>query len=92
MIATIQIGNSDDKLSQQEWSTYVKEIRLVVNEYGIETLFFGSSEGSQPWQNACWVVAVRETDVGSMFRQITKIRKRYKQDWVAVVLGDVRLI
>ena len=92
MIATIQIGNSDDKLTQQEWASYVQHIRSALMDGSIETHFFASSEGSHPWQNACWVVAVRETEVEDLLTQLTDIRKRYKQESVAIVLGDVRLI
>lgn len=92
MIATIQIGNSDNKLTQQEWSQFVDEIREATNTDGIETHFFASSEGSKPWQNACWVVAIRETEVEDMLKTVKKIRRRYKQESVAIVLGDVRLI
>lgn len=92
MIATIQIGNSDNKLTQQEWSEYVDAVHAATTVDGIETHFFASSEGSKPWQNACWVVAIREKEVDAMMRAVTKIRKQYKQESVAVVLGDVRMI
>lgn len=92
MIATIQIGNSDNKLTQLEWSEYVKEVHAATTTDGIETHFFASSEGSKPWQNACWVVAIRETEVDDMMKAVTKIRKKYRQDSVAIVIGDVRMI
>ena len=92
MIATIQIGNSDNKLTQEEWSKYVMDVHAATTANGIETHFFGSSEGTKPWQNACWVVAIQEAEVDAMFRAIAKIRKQYKQNSVAVVLGDVRMI
>jgi hypothetical protein len=92
MIATIQVGNSDDKLTQHEWSEYVAAVHSATTADGIETHFFGSSEGSKPWQNACWVVSIQETKVDAMLQTVAKIRKQYKQDSVAIVLGDVRMI
>lgn len=92
MIATIQIGNTDNKLTQQEWSEYVEAVHAATTVDGIETHFFASSEGSKPWQNACWVVAIRETELDPMLSSVKKIRKQYKQESVAIVLGDVRLI
>lgn len=92
MIATIQIGNSDDKLSQREWSLYVSSIDKAITAQALTTHFFASSEGSKPWQNACWVAAVREAEVEFLFDDLKKIRKKYKQHSVAVVLGDVRMI
>ena len=92
MIATIQIGNSDNKLTQQEWSEYVAAVHAATTVDGIETHFFAASEGSKPWQNACWVVAISELDADDMMKAVTKIRKQYKQESVAIVLGNVRLI
>lgn len=94
MIATIQIGNSDNNLTQKEWSEYVKAVHDATfeTEGGVETHFFACSEGSHPWQNACWVIAIRETEVDAMLQAIATIRKKYRQDSVAVVLGYVRMI
>lgn len=92
MIATIQIGNSDDKLPQSEWSAYVNELASAIKGDGLQIHFFGSSEGSQPWQNACWVVAIRELEVAPMLAEIKRIRQKYRQDSVAFTLGDVRMI
>jgi len=92
MIATIQIGNSDNNLTQKEWSEYVKAVHDATTEDGVETHFFACSEGSHPWQNACWVIAIRETEIDFMLQAIATIRKKYRQDSVAVVLGDVRMV
>lgn len=92
MIATIQIGNSDNKLTQEEWSAYVNAVHSATIDDGIETHFFAASEGTKPWQNACWIVAIRETELDDMIRELRKIRKKYRQNSIAIVLGDVRLI
>lgn len=93
MIATIQIGNSDDKLSQVDWSKYIAEVRKTFNKYqGIETHFAGGSPYDAPWQNACFVVSVPEVYATEMIKALTTIRKRFKQKSIAIVLGDVREI
>jgi len=38
------------------------------------------------------VVSIQETKVDAMLQAVAKIRKQYKQDSVAIVLGDVRMI
>lgn len=91
MIAVIQIGNSDDKLTQAEWAEFVENVRCILKGKCIETYFFAPSPGDKPWQNACWVVSVLEKDVEWLRLELVAARKKYKQDSVAVVLGDVRM-
>ena len=90
MIAVLQIGNSDNKLTQNEWSHFVHGIQQCVAECGIEIHFFGTSQGDAPWQNACWVCSVIEPDIDKFQEEVTRIRKSFRQDSVAVVIGDVR--
>ena len=54
---TIQIGNSDDKLTQKQWANFVNEVRSLIVQTG-ETHFDGGSRNDARWQNFCWVVAV----------------------------------
>lgn len=59
----IQIGNSDNKLTQQEWANFVKDMRGLLRAYGRGTLQVHGewfSLPDQPWQNANWSVEVRE--------------------------------
>ncbi len=90
MIACIQIGNSDNKLTQQEWSKFVAECKIVIGEFCAITYFFSPSPGDASWQNACWVIAVNEADIDALKRGLVKIRKRYMQDAIAVVIGPVQ--
>lgn len=53
---TIQIGNSDNKLSQMEWSAFIKDVVEVVESLASVVHFYGTSLGDAPWQNAAWVV------------------------------------
>ncbi len=69
MIVYISIGNSDDKLTQREWSEFVADVdrslRWWCNE-NASTAALNSPAGrihghwlsasDSPWQNACWCV------------------------------------
>lgn len=92
MIFVIQIGNSDNKLTQSEWSHYVHTIAHYIKVYGIETYFFSPSPGDCPWQNACWVVSVSEREKDDFEESLVSVRKSYQQDPIAVIVGDVRKI
>lgn len=93
MTLTIQIGNSDDKLTQPEWSDFVNEIRKIIESVVDEIHFHGFSPADAKWQNACWVVAYDElTDVDGMLHRIKNCRGAYKQDSVAVTTGETKFI
>ena len=87
MTVTIAIGNSDNKLTQQEWSAYINLIRDVLPD---TVHFFGCSDGCLPWQNACWIVETYEPE--QLKEELTNIRKIYRQDSIAIIQGDTQFI
>lgn len=54
----IQIGNSDDRLSQGEWSRFIAEMRDLFRPSGFQVHGEWFSGPDQPWQNANWTVEV----------------------------------
>lgn len=84
----IQIGNSDDKLKQSEWSVFVSSIDEKVREIAYQVHFSGHSYGAAIWQNACWVIEMEESFVPFFLKELTLIRERFKQDSVAVTIGE----
>lgn len=88
----IQIGNSDNKLTQREWSSFCKEIDSIVSNT-IPVHFSGHSLPDKPWQNACWVGEYTdEDDIQKMLNRIKLCRESYRQDSVAVTFGKTKLI
>lgn len=88
----IQIGNSDDKLSQREWNKYVVSINDIVDEHCCERHFFGGSVFSAPWQNACWVVEVDGNNLQEFLLRLSATGTRFNQDSVAVMVSEVQFI
>lgn len=88
----IQLGNSDNKLSQIGWSQFVFEAKLVIERNVQEFHFFGGSSFDSPWQNACWVCEVLEGFKPQLESQLTECRKAYRQDSVAITYGETRFI
>ena len=88
----IQIGNSDDKLTQSEWSEYWSEVETEICDLAIEKHFCGGSGTITPWQNFCWVIAIEESNVPVLHNRLRDIRERYRQDSVAVLSGDTQFI
>lgn len=84
---TIQIGNSDDKLTQKEWSCFVRDVRAHIQE-NCETHFDGGSRGDARWQNHCWVVAVPVDLIAALKVILFGIRRNYGQESVAFTVGE----
>lgn len=93
----IQIGNSDDKLKQEEWSRFVSEVHDFVIRWSYPIYFHGTSMGSAPWQNACWVLDARNpvgevSAINILRHELGKLAKKYKQDSIALTLGNTELL
>ena len=84
----IQAGNSDNKLTQQEWSQFVLKLKGRVASYALRTHFFGGSSTFEPWQNVAMVVEVHHIHVELLKSELAEIRAEYNQDSVAVTVGD----
>lgn len=89
---TILIGNSDDKLMQVQWSSFVSKVKRLVERTG-QIHFAGGSEFGLPWQNACFVVEVGdEVWRQELERSLVKIAAEYDQESVAIVVGETQFI
>ncbi len=45
-----------------------------------------------PWQNACWVVDVPQSERESLFDGLKHIAGEYRQDSIAVMVGKTEFI
>lgn len=80
----ICIGNSDDKLTQEEWSDFIKDIRAFVIRQADHVWGEWFSAPDSRYQNACWGVEFSSEDDAAFARsQATRVRKQYGQDSVA---------
>lgn len=92
MTIAIQIGNSDDKLSQGEWSNYVGQVHDKIREYAREIHFFGGSPNWYAWQNACFVFEIDEVSYISFCSELKFVREFFEQDSIAVIKGGTVFI
>lgn len=54
----VQIGNSDDGLTQADWARFSNETDAVMRAHVDRLHFHGHSHGNAKWQNACWVAEI----------------------------------
>ena len=95
MIVYISIGNSDDRLTQKQWSDFVLEVSAEVTSLGhVHGAWF--STPAVPWQNACWCVeftgpdSQAEANVVAEAKKVTaELAAEYKQDSIAWAVAPV---
>jgi len=92
MLISVQAGNSDNKLTQQEWAALVATLNQAIEEYQKARHFFGGSITWAEWQNVCWVVETEEEDLPLLKRRLARIRAVYSQDSVCVLAGVAEFV
>ena len=88
----IQIGNTDNKLTQSEWAEFCQELRGLIREHASEIFFQGGSTWDAPLQNACWVCEVEPAHLEPLKAAIKPCRERFRQDAVAFTLGNTEFV
>ncbi len=88
----VQIGNSDNKLTQVEWSEFVAYVRDAIGANSINIHFDGGSKHDAPWQNACFVCEVCDEHMDELKADLKRHREAYRQDSVAVTIGDTLFV
>lgn len=89
---TIQIGNTDDKLPQDEWAKFIRETRGVVGKHCGQVHFDGGSSFDAPWQNVCIVAEVQDIDKTPLCDALGDVRSKFYQDSVAVTFGETKMV
>lgn len=90
--AVIQIGNSDDKLPQWEWSAFTQDLRRLVARICEAIHFFGYSPPEAIWQNCCVVVVLPENLLPQLDSELSKLCRAYRQDSIALTVGDTQFV
>jgi hypothetical protein len=97
-VAYITIGNSDDKLTQQEWSDFVAAVGVAVARVarmpggGIHGAWLSSAD--RPWQNACWCLQLPAADahVEILRARLGQLARKYRQDSIAWAESEPQFI
>lgn len=93
---TIQIGNTDNKLSQATWAEFVARMNYVLNVgVGEESLvihFFGAPPNYSEHQNAAWVVECANRYFLKLRENVSRTRQEYNQDSAAMTVGDTEFV
>jgi hypothetical protein len=88
MIVYISIGNSDDKLTQVEWSHFCQETTLAVIGYAGKVHGRWFSLPDSRYQNACWCVEFDyatggDDNAAALKEELAVLARECKQDSIA---------
>lgn len=80
----VSIGNSDDKLTQAEWSLFYEATDKALRSAASTVHGQWASDPTSPWQNACWCLTIVPnqqviTWAGEQKKQIDWVRERLAQ-------------
>jgi hypothetical protein len=93
MIVYLSIGNSDDKLTQAEWSEFNLRVAAEVASYAATIHGAWDSNPVSPWQNACWCLEFDTAeDVQAARQAATEIRQEFGQQSVAWAVAETEFI
>lgn len=97
----VLIGNSDNKLSQWEWSEFVTATKMAITMAvsdsfgGVPWFFTGGSSYDAPYQNACFVFEIRsgvETKKLKLRELLSQTARDYHQESIAILAGQSELV
>jgi hypothetical protein len=80
----VSIGNSDDKLTQDEWRDYQLQVRAYLRTHAQQVHGEWYSTPTSKYQNACFCVVLRDGDRAELVKMgLAEIRESFRQDSVA---------
>lgn len=89
----IQIGNTDNKLTQKEWAWFCEAVKDTIRKAGFAVHFYGNSPGDALWQNAAWVVDGDPQSAREEFaNDLRRIALAFRQDSIAVTVGETKFL
>ena len=88
----VTIGNSDDKLTQSGWSTFVRRVDKVIEKAAGRIHFSGYSNPVAPWQNACWSFDLEEIQAAELRASLAMLARQCGQRAIAWAVGTNDMI
>jgi hypothetical protein len=88
----VWIGNSDDGLSQRQWSEYINEVFGIIKDAAREIHFSDCFSNFDPQQNACFVFEIYEAGYSNFCASLKLSREHHGQDSIAHIRGDAIFI
>jgi hypothetical protein len=89
----VSIGNSDDKLAQAEWHTFIEDIDLCFKMAAAKIHGRWFSAPDAAFQNACWCFEAAEKWIEQGFKPVLSLlAHRYQQDSIALARAETEFV
>lgn len=88
----VSIGNSDDKLSQEEWAGFQERVDLAISMAASGIFGTWVSLPRDPWQNACWAFECKPDEKAQLRIELFALAATFKQDSIAWCEGPTEFI
>jgi hypothetical protein len=95
MIIYVSIGNSDDKLTQQRWSDFTREVHEEVRAIASQIHGVWASLPMQPYQNMCFCFELglnADKDAKYLRGRFAELASEYQQDSIAWAVAETEFI
>lgn len=88
----VSIGNSDDKLTQALWSSYVDTADVTVREWCSQLLGFWLSPSADRYQNACWSGEIDEGKLEDLRIDLRRLARVYDQESIVLSVASTEFL
>lgn len=88
----VQIGNSDNKLTQEKWSKFFIETEEYVKQYAAMVHFSGHSLPDSMYQNAAFIFEINLEEKLMLRSKLEKLCAWNNQDSIAWTEGSTTFI
>jgi len=79
----ISIGNSDNKLSQDEWSDFCAGVAFAILNHRSGQHGEWYSLPNSAWQNACWCIEISPENEAALKITLASYARSYRQESIA---------
>ena len=76
----VSIGNSDDKLSQSKWASFLTDVESLLEFECYEMHGAWFSAPDRVYQNACWCIVMTDEDIPWAQTRLRRLAATYRQD------------
>lgn len=84
MTIYVSIGNSDDKLSQLEWSAFAGQVQALISSLATQIHGVWFSPSGSAFQNACFCFELASmADAQEVKTRLARLAGHYRQDSIA---------
>lgn len=87
MNAYVSIGNSDDRLTQREWSWFIASTQRELQErWQIHGCWYSAPDSE--WQNANWCIELNDVwGIAKLKELLRELAKAFRQDSIALAVA-----